>query len=663
MEKIKRQIEELREKINYHNYRYYVLDSPEISDAEYDELMRKLISLEEAHPELITPDSPTQRIGAPPAEGFKPIRHKAKMFSLADAFDHDELEAFVNRIKRALLGEKFEFICELKIDGAAVALTYRNGLFVQGATRGDGEVGEDITPNSRTIRSLPLKLLHNSPPEEMEVRGEVFLSKNEFERINQEREKEDLPLFANPRNASAGSLRQLDPAISASRSLDIFLYTAVDGGFSTQEEMLDFLNKAGMKTNPETRKCENLEEVFAFCHDWTEKRDTLPYEIDGVVIKVNSLSQQERLGYTTKNPRWAIAYKFPAEQQTTLIEDIIVGVGRTGALTPVAKLKPVSISGSTVSAATLHNEDEMKRKDVRIGDTVIVQKAGDVIPEVVSVVKNKRTGKEKIFTMPKKCPICGADVYREPGEAVARCTDMACPAQVFERIIHFASREAMDIDGLGTAITEELLKRKFISDVGDIYYLRPEQLYQLPGFKEKSVNNLLRSIENSKNQPFSHLLYGLGIRHAGAHVSEVLAKFFSSIESLKKATEEDLLSMGEIGPKIAESVVHFFRQKENLVVLEKLKKAGVKMGEEKPSEEVPQKFLGQTFVLTGELTSMTRNETEEKIKTFGGRPLSSVSKKTDYLVAGVNPGSKYQKAIELDVKIINEEELLKMLEE
>ncbi len=662
---VKKRVQELRDLINYHNYRYYVLDSPEISDAEYDELVKELIKLEEAHPELITPDSPTQRIGAPPAEGFTPVRHRARMFSLQDAFGLEELEAFFKRLSRELPNEKFEYVCELKIDGAAVALNYEKGIYVRGATRGDGEIGEDITPNIKTIKSVPLKLLLEKPPEFLEVRGEAYLSKEQFEKINQERSEEGLPLFANPRNAAAGSLRQLDPKITASRELAVIIHGL---GFISGEapkthfEALQFLERAGFKITPFVKKAVTTEEVFDFCREWERKRDKLPFEIDGVVIKVNSIEQQRRLGETSKAPRWAIAYKFPPEEKTTKVLNIDVNVGRTGALTPVAILEPVKVAGSTVSRATLHNEDEMRRKDIRIGDYVIVRKAGDVIPEIVAPIPSRRTGKEKIYQFPKKCPVCGSDVVRPEGEAVARCTGgISCPAQVFEHLLHWGRRGTMDIEGLGPEVVKDLLEKNLIKNVADLYYLTKEDLLKVEHFADKAAENLYQAIQKSKNRPLSKLLFALGIRHVGSHLASVLAKHFSSIDKLSKAKFEELQGIPEVGPKVAESITTFFKQKHNLEVINRLKKAGVKM-EAVMVAPTFQKLAGLTFVVTGTLEKFTREEVKSKIEDLGGRVASSVSKKTDYVIVGENPGSKLDKARELGVKIINENDFINLLE-
>jgi DNA ligase (NAD+) len=664
IKKLEIRAKKLRDLINYHNYRYYVLDSPEISDTEYDDLVRELIRIEEANPELIAPDSPTQRVGAPPAEGFKPVRHRAKMLSLADVFDFDELSAFFDRLKREQPDEEMNFVCELKIDGTAIAVTYENGILVRAATRGDGEVGEDITPNIKTIRSVPLRLQLDPPPHYLEVRGEAFLSKVQFEDINKERGEAGLPLFANPRNAAAGSLRQLDPNITAKRALDSTFYEVLhvsDKTFFTHWEVLKYLNQAGFKTSTDAKLADNPQDVFDFCAYWQQKREELIYEIDGVVVKVNSLELQRSLGETSKAPRWAVAYKFPAEQKTTTVKDIAVNVGRTGAITPVAVLEPVRVAGSTVSRATLHNEDEMRRKDIRIGDTVIVQKAGDVIPEIVAPIVSKRTGKEKVYNMPTKCPVCGSPVIRPEGEAVTRCTSIDCPAQRFEHLLHFASRGAMDIDGLGPAVVNQLLEKNLISDIADLYFLKKEDLLDLEHYADKAAENLVRSIENSKNRPFSRLLFGLGIRHVGSHMADVLAKYFPSIDKLRAAKFEDLVGVMEIGPAIAESIVNFFQLERNRKVLDKLRRAGVRMEEVSP--RVLQKLKGLSFVFTGGLSQFSREEAQQKVRELGGEVSSSVNKKINYVVVGENPGSKLDKAKKMGVKIITEEDFVRMIQE
>jgi DNA ligase (NAD+) len=655
---------ELRGLIQYHNHRYYVMDSPEISDAEYDDLMQELLGIEKAHPDLITPDSPTQRVGAPPAQGFAPVRHRAKMLSLADAFDFDELHQFFERLDRELAGERVEFACELKIDGTAIAVTYENGVLSSGATRGDGDTGEDITTNVRTIRSIPLRLRNVTAPDYLEVQGEAFLTKDQFEEINKERGDSGLPLFANPRNAAAGSLRQLDPSIAASRALDSTFYQILyvsDKSFSSHFEVLQYLGKAGLKISGEIRLAKDPQEVFDFCSYWQEHRNALAYEIDGVVVKVNSLEQRARLGATSKAPRWAIAYKFPPEQKTTRVLDITVNVGRTGAITPVAVLEPVFIAGSTVSRATLHNEDEMRRKDVRIGDTVIVQKAGDVIPEIVAPIAGKRQGDERLYKMPDKCPACDSPVVRLEGEAATRCMNLDCPAQRFEHILHFAGRGAMDIDGLGPAVVTQLLERGLISDISDLYFLQKDGLLGLEHFADKAADNLLQSIENSKTRPFSRILYGLGIRHVGSHLADVLAGNFPSIDRLKEAKYEELVQVKEIGPAVAESITDFFMLERNGKVLDKLSQAGVRM--EKAAPEKAQKLQGKAFVFTGGLSLLKREEAQEKVRELGGEVGSNVNKNTDYVVVGENPGSKLEKAKKLGVATITEEDFVGMIQE
>jgi len=663
----KKEVEELRRAIEHHNYLYYVLNQPEISDAEYDRLFHRLQQLEEEYG-LASPDSPTQRVGAPPLEEFGTITHHTPMLSLGNAFEYEELRAFDGRIKRMLglpAQQKIEYVCELKIDGLAVALTYENGRFTAGATRGDGLVGEDITVNLRTIRSIPLRLRDSKPPPLLEARGEVYLDKEEFERINTEREKNEEPLFANPRNAAAGSVRQLDSRITASRRLNSFIYTVgtVEGRtFSFHWQVLEYLREAGFRTNPTSRVCKDMGEVIAYCQEWENKRHDLTYEIDGVVVKVNSLALQADLGQVSRSPRWAIAYKYPPEQKMTKVLNIFVSVGRTGALTPTAMLEPVRVSGSTVSRATLHNEDEIRRKDVRIGDTVIIQKAGEVIPEVVAVVKEKRTGKERPFVMPKKCAVCGAEVVRPEGEAVARCTGVACPAQLKERLFHFGARVGMDIEGLGESTINQLVESGLVKDAADLYYLDKETLAGLERMAEKSASNLIAALEASKSRPLSRLINALGIRHVGEHIAEVLAEHFPSLEELSEASLEQLSEIAEIGPKIAESIVAFFRQEQTKKLLEKLRRAGVWPRVEKV-EMKKGFFTDKTVVFTGELASMSRPEAESLVKAQGGRASGSVSKKTDFVVVGTSPGSKYAKALELGLPILSEEEFLQRVGE
>ncbi|MHB0977700.1 MAG: NAD-dependent DNA ligase LigA [Candidatus Aquicultorales bacterium] len=659
-------MDELTDLLNYHSYLYYVLDQPEISDAEYDELLRELESLEKRYPRFVRPDSPTGRVGAPPSAAFEPVRHRGRMLSLDNALSFEELEAFYHRATSGLGVEPLAMVCELKVDGVAVAVTYENGLYVRAATRGDGTTGEDVTANVKTIRSVPLRLIGDVPPV-LELRGEVYLSKAQFAQINKEREEEGLPVFANPRNAAAGSLRQKNPKQTAKRALDVFMFSVHDAavlGVASQWDFLRALKRLGVKVSPDVRKVPDLEEVFRFCEEWKEKRHALPYEIDGVVVKVDSFEAQERLGETSKAPRWAIAYKFPAEQRTTVVREIRISVGRTGALTPTAYLDPVRIAGSTVSRATLHNEDEIRRKDVRIGDTVLVQKAGDVIPEIVSVVTSKRTGEEREFVMPDRCPVCGATTTRIPGEAVARCTNIGCPAMTFERILHFASRGAMDIEGMGVAVVHQLLAKGLVKDVADIYALSKTDLLQIEHFADKSAENLMAAIESSKSRPLSRLLFALGIRHVGGHMAEVLAEHFRSMGALKKATVEDLLGVEQVGPKIAESIADFFAEKRNLAVIDRLGAAGVKM-EEEAVEAAPEEriFEGMTIVVTGAIPGFSREEAEGLIKRLGGKASGSVSKRTDLVVVGEKPGSKFDKAKELGVRTISAAEFLKLVGE
>ncbi len=650
---------QLREEIDRHNYLYYIQDSPEISDAEFDALMRELQELEEEFPELATPDSPTQRVGAPPSEAFAPVRHRSPMLSLDNVFGEEELQAFIKRVERQV-GET-DYVVELKIDGAGIALTYENGSFAYGATRGDGVTGEDVTSNLRTIRTLPLRLRTQGAPAVLEVRGEVFMPKRSFLELNRRREEEGKPLFANPRNAAAGSLRQLDPAVTAQRNLDILLYELgyLEGERpATHEEFLRRMEEWGLHVNEKRIVTARVDEITEFCRGWIERREELPYEVDGAVVKVNDLALRERLGSTSKAPRWAVAYKFPAEEKTTLLKDITVNVGRTGALTPTALLEPVFVGGSTVQRATLHNADEVKRKGLLIGDTVLVHKAGDVIPEIIKPIREKRTGKEREWHMPDHCPICGSSVFRPEGEAVTRCVNIDCPARLFESILHFASRGAMDIDGLGPAITSEMMRKGYVRTVADIYAVTDEQLYNLANFKDKSVANMRRSIEASKQRPLSRLLFALGIRHVGSHVADVLARRFGTMDALAAASMEELRDTEEIGPILAESIYAFFHEPRNLELIEELRKAGVNMSEGR-REGGP--LEGMSIVVTGRLEGFSREQAERAIEERGGRAASSVSGKTDYVVVGEGPGSKYDRARELGVKTINEMEFRALL--
>jgi DNA ligase (NAD+) len=660
----KKRIDELRKLINYHNHRYYVLDSPEISDAEYDKLMRELQRLEEEYPQFLTPDSPTQRVGAAPVEAFGVVEHQIPMLSLGKAFSQEELLAWYKRISGLLGEQEFDLVAEHKMDGLAVALIYQDGRYVTGATRGDGFRGEDITQNLKTIKSVPLSL-PRGVPSKFEVRGEVFLSKKGFKKLNEDRAKAEQPLFANPRNAAAGSVRQLDPRTTAQRPLDIYIYGVglVEGGntFTTHWETLEYLNSLGFKLNPQNKLLKNLQQAEGYYQHWLEEIEHLPYEADGIVFKLNRYDLQERLGNVGGEPRWAIAYKFPATQETTVLEDIGISVGRTGTLNPFAILKPVNVGGVIVKRAALHNEDDIRRKDIRIGDTVIVQRAGEVIPEVVGPVVSRRTGKEKKFVMPTKCPVCGSEVIKPEGEAMSRCTNMSCPAQVYELVKHFVSRGAMDIEGIGEKLAEALLKAGLIKDVGDIYTLEEEKLIGLERMGKKSADNVLKAIEESKKRPLARVIFALGIRHVGSETAEILAKNFGSIDRLSKATAEELMAVPTIGPTIAESIVAFFRQASNRKVIDKLRQAGVRMREEAARpHELP--LTGKEFVVTGKLDSFTRTEAEARIRELGGSVGSSVSKKTDYLVVGADPGSKLDRARQLGTKILDEKQFLEMLE-
>ncbi|KXG73809.1 NAD-dependent DNA ligase LigA [Thermotalea metallivorans] len=654
-------IKDLREKIHYHDYRYYVLDSPEITDYEYDQMMNELIALENQFPEMVTPDSPTQRVGGAPLSVFQQVVHRVPMLSLDNAYDEGDLREFDRRIRKAV-GEKVEYVVELKIDGLSVALRYDEGKFVQGATRGDGFVGEDITQNLRTIKSIPLRLKEEI---NLEVRGEVYISREKFAELNQKQEEKGETAFANPRNAAAGSLRQLDPRITAQRPLDIFIFniqTIENKAFRTHTEGLNYLKSLGFKTSI-YEVFSDIEGVLGLCERWANKRKELPFDIDGLVIKVNDLQQREILGTRSKSPRWAIAYKFPAEQQKTAVKDIIVQVGRTGALTPTAILEPVRVAGSVVSRATLHNEDYIRQKDIRIGDKVWIQKAGDVIPEVVSVIFHERTGEEKVFEMPRVCPSCGHETVRLHGEAVTRCMNAACPDQLRRGIIHFVSRNAMDIEGLGESIVGLLLDKGLIKDVADLYYLRKEDLIPLERMGEKSAKNLIHAIEKSKNNDLDRVIFGLGIKLVGERAARLLADAFGSMDRLMKASYEEIIAVPEIGDKMAQSIVAFFQEESNGRVIEKLKAAGVNMeARRKADTSMERKLEGLIFVLTGTLEKYTRNEAKEMIERLGGKVSGSVSKKTDYVLAGTEAGSKLDKAQELGIRVIDEETFEKMME-
>lgn len=661
---IESRIKELREIINYHNYKYYVEDNPEISDYEYDTMYRELEQLEQEHPDLITPDSPTQRVGGQAVEGFERVVHTVPMQSLSDVFNESELRAFDDRV-RAIVGKDVEYVVEKKIDGLSVSLLYENGRFVRGATRGDGRVGEDITQNLKTIKSIPLVLNEDIPL--IEVRGEVYISRKNFIKINKEQEENGLPTFANPRNAAAGSLRQLNPKIAAKRKLDIYIFNIqrIEGKtFNTHSETLEYMKKLGFKVIPDYKICSSIDEVINAINDIGEKRGEAPFEIDGAVVKVNLLSQREMLGSTSKAPRWAVAYKYPAEKKQTVIKDIWVNVGRTGVLTPNAVLEPVRIAGTTVSRATLHNMDYIRQKDIRIGDTVWIQKAGDIIPEVLEVVFEKRTGDEKEFKMPDECPVCGAEVIREEGEAAYRCMGIECPAQLYRSIVHFASRDAMDIEGLGPSIIKALLKNKLIKGVADLYYLKDkkDELIKMERMGEKSVENLLNSIERSKQNNIDRLIYGFGIRHIGLRAAQLLAENFDSIDELMNAKAEDIVKIDEFGEKMARSVEIFFKQEQTRDTINKLKEAGVNLKSHGKKQVKDNRFEGLTFVLTGTLTSYTRSEAGKIIESFGGKVTNTVSKKTSYVLAGDQAGSKLDKARQLGIPVISEEEFNKMID-
>lgn len=659
-----KEVKELHQLLNQYNYEYHVLDKPSVPDAEYDQLMRKLTQLEEQFPQLKTPDSPTQRVGGEVLDLFEKVQHEIPMLSLGNAFNEQDLRDFDRRVTQ-LVGEGHSYVCELKIDGLAVSLRYEKGLFMRGATRGDGTIGEDITANLRTVRSIPLRLNENIS---IEVRGEVFMPKRSFEALNKLKlEREEEP-FANPRNAAAGSLRQLDTKIAASRNLDVFLYNiaSIEGmEVNSHSEGLDFLDRLGFKTNQERQKCGSIDEVLQFVEKWTEKRPLLPYEIDGLVIKVDSIEHQQTLGFTAKSPRWAIAYKFPAEEVVTTLRDIELSVGRTGVVTPTAILEPVRVAGTTVQRASLHNEDLIREKDIKIGDQVVVKKAGDIIPEVVNVLAERRTGEEVDFHMPTHCPECESDLVRLEGEVALRCINPKCPAQIREGLIHFVSRDAMNIDGMGEKVISQLFAEKLIHDVADIYKLTKEQLLALERMGEKSVNNLLQAIEVSKGNSLEKLLFGLGIRHVGAKAAKTLAIKFSTMENLALASYEQLTAINEIGDKMADSIVSYFELEEVQELLKELKEIGVNMEYKGPRPvsvaESTSIFAGKTVVLTGKLEQMSRNEAKEEIERLGGKVSGSVSKKTHLVIAGEDAGSKLTKAEELGVEVWTEGQLLEEL--
>jgi len=665
----KQEIEELRRRINYHNVKYYRDNDPEISDAEYDRMFRRLRKLEEEHPELVTSDSPTQRVGAPPLEKFEKRKHLMPMLSLGNAMNEEEVVKWNERVKRSLgIEQDIEYVAEPKLDGLGVNLVYEDGRFSWGATRGDGVTGEDVSVNLRTINEVPLQLIGDKHPKVLEVRGEVFMRISSFKKLNRQRGDQGEPAFANPRNAAAGSLRQLDSSITARRELDLICYQlgTMEGGPKLQEhiEILDKLEEWGFPVSDRKAACRGVEEALEFYHILMEQREQLDYEVDGVVLKVNRLDFREKLGERSREPRWAIALKFPARQETTVIKDITVNVGRTGALTPTAELEPVNVGGVTVRRATLHNQDEIDRKDVRIGDKVLIQRAGDVIPEVVKVIEDEDHKNRKRYKLPDKCPVCGSRTVRPLGEAVLRCENANCPAQIKERIEHYASRRALNIEGLGEKLVEQFFEAELVREFQDLYKLKKEELVKLERMGEKSAQNLLDSIERSKDATLKRFIYALGIRHVGEYVASLLAANYGSIESVMEAGEEDLLEIEGIGPEVAASITSFFEKEENRKLVKDLLELGVKPrpeGGAGAAKESP--LAGLKVVLTGSLSSMTRDEARDKVESMGGHVVSTVSRNTDLVVAGDDPGSKLDKARELGVKVIIEEEFLKMLGE
>jgi DNA ligase (NAD+) len=667
---VEKKIDSLRERLRHHEYRYYVLDDPEISDADFDQLMNELKKLEAEHPDLITPDSPTQRVGGKPREGFVKVQHSSPMLSLDNAYAEDELRNWERRVHELSGRKDIEYVCELKLDGMSLAVVYENGQLIHGVTRGDGTIGEDVTGNVRTVRSTPLsiskeKLKKTGIPVDFEVRGEMLMPIAAFKKMNQEREKHGLSLFANPRNATAGTIRQLEPSITAQRRLDFFAYALLVNGrvpFKSHWETLDALDGLGFKVNSSRRRAKNFDELWTFIQQEEKKREQLPYEIDRIVIKVDSTALQRELGFTGKAPRWAIAYKYAARGGITQIENIFVQVGRTGKLTPVAALKPVAIGGTTVSRATLHNMDEIERLGVKIGDWVEVERGGDVIPKVVRVLDDKDHPRgRRTFHMPEKCPVCGGQVVRTEGEADHRCVNANCPAKLRETILHFASRGVMNIDGLGDALVNQLTDCGMVKDVADLYKLNKSDLLKLERMGEKSAQNVLDEIERSKKLPLERVIYGLGIRFVGERTAQFLAEYFGSLDSIMNASEEDLQEVAEVGPRIAKSIVEFFSEPRNRELVNELRDAGLTFRGKK--KERGTKLAGKTFVLTGTLANYTRDEAKKLIEDAGGRVSGSVSKKTDYVVAGADAGSKLDKAHELKISVIGENDLNSLLQD
>jgi len=663
---VKKEMEELREKLRYHEYKYYVLDEPEISDAAYDRLMERLKELEVAHPELVTPDSPSVRVGGAPREGFQTVRHARPMLSLDNAFSYDALREWDRRVREGSGKEKIEYIAEHKFDGLSISLQFEDGVLVRGVTRGDGTTGEDVTPNVKTIRSVPLRvdaaaLKKVKLPADFEVRGEVMMTRKAFEALNRQQERIGGKMFVNPRNSAAGAVRVLDPTITASRKLDFFAYyLLVDGKvpFARHSESLEALKQLRFRASDDWRLCNGIQEVIDYCEAWDTKREKLPYEIDGVVLKVNATGIQNELGYTAKAPRWAIAFKYPARQETTMVNDIQVNVGRTGALTPVAILEPVQVGGVTVSRSTLHNMDEIERLGLQIGDTVLIERAGEVIPHVLKVVKEGKS--RKPFRMPKNCPECGSAIHHIAGEVAYRCVNAGCPAKRKESILHFAGRHAMDIDGLGDKIVDQLVDKGMVKDVADLYALKEEEVAELERMAEKSAQNLREEIDASKKNSLARVIFALGIQFVGERTGQLLAEHFSSLDELAAAKEEELENVPEVGPKVAASIVEFFSEAANRHLVKKLWKAGVRPTAEK-REVKSDKFAGKSFVFTGGLANRTREEAGAIVAEHGGKVSGSVSKKTDYVVVGTDPGSKYDKAKGLGVTILSETEFEKLV--
>ncbi|ETT88818.1 NAD-dependent DNA ligase LigA [Viridibacillus sp. FSL R5-0477] len=661
---LEKRVAELNDLLHEYGHAYYVLDKPVVPDAIYDQLLNELIAIEQENPDLIYPDSPTQRVGGEILQGFRKVTHDYPMLSLSNAFNEADLNDF-DRRARTIIGDNFNYICELKIDGLAISLRYENGVFVVGSTRGDGQIGEDITENLKTVRSIPLRLKESVS---IEARGECYMPKRSFTNLNKARAEKGEELFANPRNAAAGSLRQLDPKIAASRNLSTFIYAIGGSGeaynLDSHSEALDYMDTLGFHTNHERRACKDIKEVMAYIEEWTEKRPELPYEIDGIVIKVNRYDQQEELGYTAKSPRWSIAYKFPAEEVVTKVLDVDLTIGRTGVVTPTAILEPVLVAGTTVGRATLHNEDIIREKDIRIGDQVIIRKAGDIIPEVVSVLFDQRSEDSVPYEMPTHCPACDSELIRLEGEVALRCVNPQCFAQISEGMAHFVSRNAMNIDGCGEKVVEQLLKSDLVKDVSDLYKLKVEDLVQLERMGEKSANNLVTAIENSKENSMERLLFGLGIRHVGAKAARVLSEEFGSMQNLMKATTNELVNVNDIGEKMAESLLSYFENEEVQALIQRLSDAGVNMdfkGKKVNVTDIESIFSGKTVVLTGKLEQLTRQDAKEKIEQLGGTVTGSVSKKTDLVIAGEEAGSKLAKAEQLGIEVWDENRLLQEL--